>query len=193
MRDDAAAGLPGPLQRLLLKAEAEAFFHHEADLLDARRFSEWLGLLTEDVKVWMPIAQNVATDDLSSEYTVEDDDIAWIDEGVETLRQRVKQLETGVHWAEQPPSRTTHMISNVAIRSVTRAPGADADDIDGVEGLASRCRFLLYRNRNEDEQDFFIGKRNDELRRTAEGWKLARREIFLDQNVMLAKNLSVFF
>ena len=52
---------------------------------------------------------------------------------------------------------------------------------------------MLYRNRNEDEQDFFIGKRNDRLRRVDGTWRLARREVFLDQNVLLAKSLSVFF
>jgi hypothetical protein len=28
---------------------------------------------------------------------------------------------------------------------------------------------------------------------TEDGWKIARREIILDQNILLAKNLSVFF
>jgi 3-phenylpropionate/cinnamic acid dioxygenase small subunit len=31
------------------------------------------------------------------------------------------------------------------------------------------------------------------LRMTEDGWKIARREIILDQNILLAKNLSVFF
>ena len=66
-------------------------------------------------------------------------------------------------------------------------------DTANVAELALRCRFMLYRNRNEDEQDFFIGKRNDRLRRVDGTWRLARREVFLDQNVLLAKNLSVFF
>lgn len=52
---------------------------------------------------------------------------------------------------------------------------------------------MLYRNRNEDEQDFFVGKRNDHLRRVDGAWRIARREIFLDQNVLLAKNLPAFF
>jgi 3-phenylpropionate/cinnamic acid dioxygenase small subunit len=45
----------------------------------------------------------------------------------------------------------------------------------------------------EDEQNIFVGKRNDTLRRANGSWKIARREIYLDQNVMLSKNLSVFF
>jgi 3-phenylpropionate/cinnamic acid dioxygenase small subunit len=174
------------LSRLLLKAEVEAFLAEEADLLDARRFEEWLKLLAADVKIWMPITRNIATVGDQPEFTVEDRDINWLDEGYETLAQRVKQLSTGVHWAEQPPSRTTHMVSNVEIT------GMDGP-IESPELVTLRCRFLLYRNRNEAEQDFFIGKRNDTLRRVDGHWRLARREVFLDQNVLLAKNLSVFF
>jgi len=174
------------IARLLLKAEAEAFLTHEADLLDARRFEEWLGLLAPDVKVWMPVARNVEGGGGGAEFTVEDADANWLDEGYETLAQRVKQLSTGVHWAEQPPSRTTHMVSNIEVISVD-------GPMDAPESLTVRCRFLLYRNRNETEQDFFIGKRNDTLRRAQDGWRLVRREVFLDQNVLLAKNLSVFF
>ena len=37
------------------------------------------------------------------------------------------------------------------------------------------------------------GKRQDVLRRVGDGWRIARRTIILDQNVLLAKNLTVFF
>jgi hypothetical protein len=38
-----------------------------------------------------------------------------------------------------------------------------------------------------------IGDRNDRLCRIGIEWKLAWREIHLHQNVLLAKNLTVFF
>jgi 3-phenylpropionate/cinnamic acid dioxygenase small subunit len=176
------------LRRLLLKEEVEDFLASEADILDARRYGAWLLLLTEDIRYWMPMARNVASEDLGREYTLEGEDANWIDEGIETLRQRVAQLATGLHWAEQPPSRTTHMISNLRIL-------ASGDDLkyDGAQEVKTRCRFMVYRNRLEDEQDIFVGKRNDTLRRVDGAWKIARREIYLDQNVMLSKNLSVFF
>lgn len=173
------------LQRLLLKEEVSDFLAHEADLLDARRYEDWLGLLTEDIRYWMPITRTVASDALGREFTTEGVDANWFDEGIETLRQRVKQLATGIHWAEQPPSRTTHMVSNLQIAAVTPDAGEPQE-------VSARCRFLVYRNRLDDEQDFFVGKRNDTLRRVGGVWKLARREIFLDQSVMLPKNVSVF-
>ena len=171
------------LQRLLLKEDVGEFLAFEADLLDARRYEDWLALLTEDIRYWMPMARNMASDDTGREFTIEDEDVNWIEEGIETIRQRVAQLATGLHWAEQPPSRTSHMISNLRV----------LENSDGLDEVKTRCRFLIYRNRLEDEQNIFVGKRNDTLRRVNGSWKIARREIYLDQNVMLSKNLSVFF
>lgn len=171
------------LQRLLLKEDIGEFLAFEADLLDARRYEDWLALLTEDIRYWMPMARNMASDDTGREFTIEDEDVNWIEEGIETIRQRVAQLATGLHWAEQPPSRTSHMISNLRV----------LENSDALDEVKTRCRFLVYRNRLEDEQNIFVGKRNDTLRRVNGSWKIARREIYLDQNVMLSKNLSVFF
>ena len=57
-----------------------------------------------------------------------------------------------------------------------------------------KCRFIVYRNRLQDEVDLFVGKREDILRRDSEtGWKIAKRTVILDQNVLLAKNITVFF
>jgi len=57
----------------------------------------------------------------------------------------------------------------------------------------TRGRFLIYRNRVETETDILVGKREDVLRRESEGWRIARRKIVLDQNVLLSKNLTFFF
>jgi 3-phenylpropionate/cinnamic acid dioxygenase small subunit len=53
--------------------------------------------------------------------------------------------------------------------------------------------FFVYRNRSETEQDFYVGGRQDVLRKVDGAWKIARRKIILDQNVLLAKNVSIFF
>ncbi len=181
-----ATELDAALRRLLLREEVEAFLHHEADLLDARRFEDWLALFSEDVRIFMPLSQNVAIHDDRAARTAEGIDSAWMDEGIETLRQRVAQLATNVHWAEEPASRTTHMISNLQLTDIRPAIGH-------VMEVDIRCRFLVHRNRNQDETTTLIGKRNDQLRRDGDDWRIARREIQLDQNVLLVKNLSVFF
>lgn len=173
------------IQSLLLTREIEQFLYAEADLLDERRYDEWLDLLTDDVRYWMPMARNFQFGDTAREWTRELEDLAWFDEGKTTLTQRVQQIMTGIHWAEEPASRVTHMVTNVSMLGVTPS-------IEEPDEVTIKCRFLVYRNRLQDEIDILVGKRRDVLRRLDAGWKIARREIFLDQNVLTAKNLTVF-
>ena len=47
------------IAQLLLKNEIEEFLFQEAELLDERNIEEWLGLLTDDIRYWMPMRRNV--------------------------------------------------------------------------------------------------------------------------------------
>ena len=134
----------------------------------------------------MPIRRNVKVDDLEREFTREGLDISWFDEGKETLTRRVRQIQTGIHWAEEPVSRISHMVSNIRLIEVNPSTAEPAE-------VALKCRFLIYRNRVETETDILVGKREDLLRRVDDQWKIARRKIVLDQNVLLTKNLTFFF
>ena len=174
------------INRLLLQQEVEDFLCHEADLLDERRYEEWLALLTEDVRYWMPMRRNVKVDDLEREFTREGLDISWFDEGKETLIRRVRQIQTGIHWAEEPVSRISHLISNIHLVEINPSAAEPAE-------VSVRCRFLVYRNRVETETDILVGKREDLLRHINGEWKVAQRKILLDQNVLLSKNLTFFF
>jgi len=174
------------ITRALLKDEIEDFLYREADLLDERRYDEWLALLADDVRYWMPMRRNVKVDDREREFTREGRDISWFDEGRETLTRRVRQIQTGIHWAEEPVSRISHLISNVQLVEINPSAAEPAE-------VSVRCRFLVYRNRVETETDILVGKREDLLRRAGDGWQIARRKILLDQNVLLSKNLTFFF
>ena len=178
------------ISRLLLKHEIEEFLYREADLLDERRYEEWLTLIAEDVRYWMPMRRNVKVGEAEREFTRAGQDINWFDEGKETLTRRVKQILTGIHWAEEPVSRISHMVSNIRLVEVNPSVEAPAE-------VTVKCRFLIYRNRVETETDILVGKREDLLRRavgvSGDGWRIARRKIILDQNVLLSKNLTFFF
>ena len=166
---------------LLLTQEIASFFYAEAELLDERRHDEWLALLADDIRYWMPMRRNVKFGETEREFTREAEDISWFDEGKDTLTRRVRQIQTGIHWAEEPRSRISHLISNVQVLA--------ANDQD----VQTKCRFLIYRNRVETETDILVGKREDTLRRSGDGWLICRRKIILDQNVLLTKNLTFFF
>ena len=174
------------IDRLLLGQEIADFLYREAELLDERRYREWLDLLAEDIRYWMPMRRNVKYGDTAREFTREGEDISWFDEGKDTLTRRVRQIQTGIHWAEEPQSRITHMVSNVQVLEAT-------PDAIAPHEVRAKCRFLIYRNRVETETDLLVGKREDTLRRAGGGWLIARRKIILDQNVLLTKNLTFFF
>lgn len=170
---------------LVLSREIDEILYTEAELLDERRYEEWLDLLTEDVQYRMPLTRNFKFGEQEKEFT-RDGDVAWFDEGKETLRQRVRQILTGAHWAEEPSSRVSHLVTNIRIMSVV--PTAS-----NPMAVTVSSKYLVYRNRLQDETDFFVGKRRDVLRSIEGRWKIAKREIFLDQTVLLAKNLTLFF
>ncbi len=169
-----------------LKFEIEAFLFHEAELLDERRFTEWLELLDDDLVYFMPIRRNVRFGDAARERTREGFDISWFDEDKWSLAKRVEQLNTGIHWAEEPASRVSHLVTNVQVLEIEPS-------LDAPREVSVKSRFLIYQNRVESETALFVGKRFDRLRRAGTSWKIARREITLDQSVLQAKNLSVFF
>jgi len=173
--------------------EVERFLYREARLLDERRFAEWLPLLADDIRYWMAARSNryprrsKAISILDPARYVEDDtardgELALLDEDKATLTMRVERLDTGMAWAEDPPSRTRHLITNIEVE-----PG------DAPTEARAFSNFIVYRTRAETEQDFYVGARRDRLRRTNGAWLLVERRIVLDQNVLLAKNVSIFF
>jgi 3-phenylpropionate/cinnamic acid dioxygenase small subunit len=173
--------------------EVEQFLYREARLLDERRFDEWLALLTDDIHYWMAARSNryprrskaISILDPAryvEDDSVQDDELAILDETKQTLVDRVRRLDTGMAWAEDPPSRTRHLITNIEL-----APGPTATEVRVYSN------FIVYRTRAETEQDFYVGARSDVLRRVDGDWKIAARRVTLDQNVLLAKNISNFF
>ena len=172
--------------------EVEQFLYREARLLDERRFHEWLELFTDDVRYWMIGRSNrypksskaIAALDPGREPAEGSDDqeLAILDESKETLAGRIARLDTGMAWAEDPPSRTRHLIANIEVEAG-----------DAISELKVYSNFIVYRSRAEREEDFYVGARQDVLRRVDGAWKIARRKMTLDQNVLSAKNVSIFF
>ena len=165
-----------------LQIEIEQFYYQEAELLDDHRYGEWLELFSSNARYWMPTRANRHLRDHDKEVSVEGE-FALFDDNKKSLSWRVKQMESHTHWAENPRSRTRHLVSNVRI-AATRSAGE----------YEVKSNFICYRNRLQDEVDIWAGERVDLLRRDEEQeLHIARRRILLDQNVVLSKNLSVFF
>jgi 3-phenylpropionate/cinnamic acid dioxygenase small subunit len=173
--------------------EVEQFLFREASLLDERRFQEWLGLLTDDIRYWMPSMGRhygagskaftpLERDEPERPEFSGEHELAILDETRDSLARRIARLDTGMAWSEEPPSRTCRFISNVRVA-----------ESDSGAGLIVCSNFILYRTRGERERDFYVGSRQDVLRSDGGGWKIAYRKILLPENVLAAKNVSNFF
>lgn len=163
----------------------QQFLTDEAHLLDDMLFEQWVDLFTDDVTYWMPVVGNRVMPDLEKAIHPFGD-LAHFEETKATLAARVKRLRTGLAWAESPPSRTRHLVSNIQVSRIS-APAVHADD------LLVRSSFLLYRTHMEYDEDVMGGTRLDILRPHGDTFRIAHRKIQLDQAVLLAKNLALFF
>lgn len=163
---------------LELRLECEQFLYEEAEYLDDGRLHEWLELLTDDVDYRIP---RRVTRERGSEKSEFSDDSFLYREDKGTLETRVERYDKEYAWAENPPSRLRHFVTNVRVASV------DGDELD------VRSNVMLYRNQGETtEEDLLSCERRDTLRRTDDGLKLAKRVVFLDQTVLGTRNLSFF-
>jgi phthalate 3,4-dioxygenase beta subunit len=170
------AGLPLPYGDPAHLA-AHQFLVEEAALLDAADYAGWLGLLCEDIRYVMPVrvttARGADFDSLA--------DMGHFDEDMYALRKRVQRLATDHAWTEDPPSRTRHFVTNVRTFR------------DDGDALRVESALLLFRSRGDTREASLISAgRTDVLRATADGLRLARREITVDESVLRTQNLAVF-
>lgn len=169
-----------PLVDANVQHEVEQFLYEEAALLDEHRYSDWLKLFTDDCRYWMPIRQTRLARQMEEEFT-RPGEIAFFDDDKANLGRRVHKLESPYAWGESPRPRTKHMYSNVRVIAA-----------EGNE-MTVTCSFIFYRCALEADTDWFVGRREDVLRRVDGALRIVRRSIYLDQTVIQAKNMNQFF
>jgi phthalate 3,4-dioxygenase beta subunit len=179
------AGRPLPYSAPAHQA-AHQFLVEEAALLDAADYAGWLALLCEDIRYLMPVrvttARGADFDSLAG--------MAHFDENMYALRKRVERLATDHAWTEDPPSRTRHFVSNV--RTFAAGGAGGAEPAPGAQ-LRVESSLLLFRSRGDTrEADLVSAGRTDTLRLTGDGYRLARREIAVDESVLRTQNLAIF-
>lgn len=166
-----------------VQTRIEQFLYYEAELLDERKFRDWLQLFTEDTHYWMPLRTNRVPRERHRQISSLHE-LATFDETKADLDQRIRKLETGQAWAEEPPSRTRHVVSNVRVRP----SGNGLYDV--------RCNVLVYQARSERDEHWFVCERHDILEETAGaagGLAIKRRKVVLDHTTINAPSVSIFF
>jgi 3-phenylpropionate/cinnamic acid dioxygenase small subunit len=139
-----------------MTAAAEAFLYHEADLLDAMRWDDWLALFLPDATYWVP-SRPEQTDPIEEVSLIYDD--------LPFLQARVAQLKHPAHYANLPAVRASRHVSNIV-----------ATPTDG--GCAVRSKLLLLESRR-DGQRLFGATVTHQLRETNDGLRILAKTVVL--------------
>lgn len=159
--------------------EVEQFLFREARLLDAEAYTAWLDLLADDVHYWMPGIESMNRTD--PEGTYRSDRMAYFDDTKFDIDKRIVRFTSDTAWAENPPTRHLHMVSNIEVEET-----ADPDEV------VAHSLTIVHRGRYENLGEVLYARREDLLRRTDGRLLLARRKIVLGHSTLPSKNLNTF-
>lgn len=155
----------------------EQFLYREADLLDDFELDSWLGLLTADVELRVPVRTARDPGAENSEFS---DDANYLLENYEMLRERVGRLGKEYAWSENPRSRIRHVLGNVRIL---------ADD--GEELVVANSQHVYRSYGDTPEHDLISARRETTLRPTGDTFEIASRTVYLDHTVLNTRNLTI--
>ena len=162
-----------------LYTEVCQFLYREARLLDENRFEDWLELLTDDIAYEMPLT---LTRERAEQARVHDPEMQYFAENIHSLKMRVARLGTEYAWAEDPPTRSRHLVHNVEVE-----PNDDESEV------VAHSAFVVYGNRSDSgDWDTLVGRREDLLVRDGSNWKIRRRTLYLDQAMLGANSITIF-
>ncbi|WP_116202687.1 aromatic-ring-hydroxylating dioxygenase subunit beta [Amycolatopsis circi] len=162
-----------------LHAEIRDWMHAEAELLDDGFERKWLEtMVSKDIVYQVPLRQTVERARGAGWV----DGTYHLDERYGSLETRVARNETQYAWAEDPPSRIRHFVTNLRVR----------EDADGL--VRARTNLLVYRTRQDGVvPQMLSGERWDTLRREDGVLRLLERRVLLDLTAIGTHNLSIFF
>jgi 3-phenylpropionate/cinnamic acid dioxygenase small subunit len=167
--------------------QAHQFLVDEAYLLDAQQYEAWLDTLTDDIHYVMPVRVTTARGAGFDTSPFPKPGMDHFDEDKYSLRQRVARMSTEHAWAEDPPSRLRHFITNVRTFEFS-------DPADPAHLLVESAE-LLFRSRGDVNESALLSCGREDVLRwddRQDNWKLARRTIFVDESVLRMQNLAVF-
>ena len=95
-----------------LTQKVSEFLFYEADLLDARKYDQWLSLFDHDAIYWIPS---------SSDQTDMKGTVSIILEDVPLLKLRVQRLSHPRAYSVAPPPATAHLLGNIRVKKIDKS------------------------------------------------------------------------
>jgi 3-phenylpropionate/cinnamic acid dioxygenase small subunit len=146
-----------------LERELVDFVAHEAALLDAGRFDDWLALFADDGRYWVPLLGAAQKDAVSQQSLAYEDKLL--------LALRVERLKNPRAHSQHPPSRCQHVLQ----RSILEAVGEGGDG-----SVRLRTPFVYVEARGEHEL-MLAGTCRHRLGRVDGAWKIREKRVDLLQ------------
>ena len=149
-----------------------AFLHKEARLADEARYADWLALWTEDAVYWVPATTDPGADP--------DKHLSHIYDNRGRIETRIKLLQTGHRYSQEPASLMRRLISNIEV--------AAADDGELVaESNFALAELAIQAKR---EMRWWVGRTTHRLRRVGGELKMCRKTVVLVNAAEPLPNLS---
>jgi 3-phenylpropionate/cinnamic acid dioxygenase small subunit len=168
-----------------IERECIRYLYREAELLDNRKFHEWLKLLNPKIDYRVPVRtsrENADGDGFSNKAF-------FMEEDYESLKARVARLDSKFAWSENPATRTRRLVTNFRVGH--SAPAGETEGRGESCGVASN--FAVYCFRGESAVPLILtGERQDILQRDGGEWTLLSRLVLLDTTVLGMESLSIF-
>lgn len=151
-----------------LAARVADFLYLEAELLDARRFRDWLALYDEDAVFWVPTytMQGAPVEDPTLSVN-----LIYI-ESRAGLEDRIFRIETGESAASSPLPNVCHVVANV------RA----AETGNGL--IAATAAFQVASWSHARGPQTRAGRYDYRLRRDGTNFRIARKKVLLVEEVI---------
>jgi 3-phenylpropionate/cinnamic acid dioxygenase small subunit len=148
------------------------FLYREARLADEARYAEWLALWTDDAVYWVPASTDPAADPETR--------ISHIYDNRARLETRIKLLQTGHRYSQEPASLMRRLISNIEVEEGT----------DGA--LVAGSNFILAELsvQAKAEMHWWVGRAAHHLRRVDGGLKMSLKKVVLINAAEPLPNLS---
>ena len=134
---------------------AEQFLYRQSELLDSKKWQEWIDLFSDDGIYWMPPDASYKTWDGQPAIFAEDKNLMTV---------RMNRVLHPDAWSQRPLWGTNHVVSNVVVEKET------------ANEVVVRSRFHMMELRRDDVRHF-AGAYRHELKKTKDGYRIKLQRV----------------
>ena len=153
------------------------FLYREARLADEARYAEWLALWTDDAVYWVPASTDPAADPETR--------LSHIYDNRNRLETRVKLLQTGHRYSQEPASLMRRLISNIEVTAGEVTAGSDGELVAGSNFILAELAVQA-----RSEMHWWVGRATHQLRRVDGALRMRLKKVVLINAAEPLPNLS---